>query len=397
MSRTRLATVATVVTAAVARRRVRRIRLEGVAAEEAGGLDDHHDEGAAGRAAHRPARPGRRGAGAPGRVHQGRQRQQVRPAADRDRRCRHRLGRGGRGRGDPLPRDVPVAGSRRRGAGALGASHRSADRVAGGRGVRATRVVRGTRSTASTRRRCVRVDESAAGDAMFRDSSRQAPHNLYAKPALLFTKGGTPVPPPPLFEYAVEARDRRAPPRAAVHIGFSGEFAPTYTWDAASGTWKRSTQAGPFLVKSGTQVAPKNVVVCRSSTRDGAGRDRRRGPARRQRHGAGLHERAVDDRHVDAARQGPADEARRREGHADPADAREPPGWSSPTRATRSPSRRPDGSLRWCDPAAVGSGRSGAARLRSFLAPARSHAGSRRLPNSIRAEDRRGCPVASER
>ncbi len=46
-----------------------------------------------------------------------------------------------------------------------------------------------------------------------------------------------------------------------MHIGFSAEFAPTYTWDAASGTWKRSTQDGPFLVKSGTQVAPKNVVV----------------------------------------------------------------------------------------------------------------------------------------
>ena len=106
----------------------------------------------------------------------------------------------------------------------------------------------------------VRIDESAAGDAMFRDSSRRPPHNLYAKPPILFTKGGTPVPPPPLFQYAA-APVTAGTPVSAVHIGFAGEFAPTYTWDAASGTWKRATRDGPFMVKSGAQVATKNVVV----------------------------------------------------------------------------------------------------------------------------------------
>src|SRR6185312_673905 len=107
----------------------------------------------------------------------------------------------------------------------------------------------------------VRVDESAAGDAMFRDSARRAPHNLYAKPPPLFTKGGTPVPPPPLFDYAAKPVTAGTP-ASAVHIAFANqEFAPTYTWDAASGTWKRSTRAGPFVVKTGAQVAPKNVVV----------------------------------------------------------------------------------------------------------------------------------------
>src|SRR3954467_4978288 len=48
----------------------------------------------------------------------------------------------------------------------------------------------------------VRIDEGAAGAAMFRDPARRPPHNLYAKPPLLFTKGGTPVPPPPLFDYS---------------------------------------------------------------------------------------------------------------------------------------------------------------------------------------------------
>jgi hypothetical protein len=107
----------------------------------------------------------------------------------------------------------------------------------------------------------VRIDESAAGDGMFRDSSRRPPHNLYAKPPVLFIKGGQPVPPPALFDYAADA-GATGGTASAVHIAFSNqEFAPTYTWDAASGTWKRSTRAGAFMAKSGTQIAPKNVVV----------------------------------------------------------------------------------------------------------------------------------------
>jgi hypothetical protein len=106
----------------------------------------------------------------------------------------------------------------------------------------------------------VRIDESGAGDAMFRDSSRRAPHNLYARTPLLFGRGGEPVPPPPLFDYSAQPVTAGTP-ASAVHIGFSREFAPTYTWDAASGNWLRSTSAGPFMVKSGATVAPRNVVV----------------------------------------------------------------------------------------------------------------------------------------
>jgi hypothetical protein len=107
----------------------------------------------------------------------------------------------------------------------------------------------------------LRIDESAAGDAMFRDSSRRAPHNLYAKPAILFTRGGEPAPPPPLFDYAAPNAATPGTAVVSVHIGFAGEFAPTYTWEGGSGTWLRSTNAGPFLAKSGKQIGPKNVVV----------------------------------------------------------------------------------------------------------------------------------------
>jgi hypothetical protein len=63
-----------------------------------------------------------------------------------------------------------------------------------------------------------------------------------------------------LFQYA-SGPVTAGTPASAVHIGFSSEFAPTYTWDATSGTWLRSTRAGPFVVKSGAQIAPKNVVA----------------------------------------------------------------------------------------------------------------------------------------
>ncbi len=106
-----------------------------------------------------------------------------------------------------------------------------------------------------------RVDESAAGSAMFRDSSRKPPHNLYAHPAQLFTLGGVPAPPPPVFDYAKPSAVTPGVRVVSVHLGFAGQWAPTYTWEPGNGVWLRSTNAGPFVVKSGKQIAPQNVVV----------------------------------------------------------------------------------------------------------------------------------------
>ena len=117
-----------------------------------------------------------------------------------------------------------------------------------------------------------RIDESAAGNAMFRDSSRKAPHNLYARPADLFGMGGAPAPPPALFGYSPTPIGAGVGV-ASVHISFSSrEFAPTYTWDGGSGTWLRSTAAGPFMTKSGKQIAPTNVIVLPAAYAGGVGR-----------------------------------------------------------------------------------------------------------------------------
>jgi hypothetical protein len=105
------------------------------------------------------------------------------------------------------------------------------------------------------------VDEEKAGDAMFRDSSRRAPHNLFGHPDKLWALGGTPVPPPPLFTYLKPGAAPTGNPAASVSIGFKGRYSVGYAWDAPSGTWKRSTDGEPFLSRSGTEIAPQNVVV----------------------------------------------------------------------------------------------------------------------------------------
>ena len=109
----------------------------------------------------------------------------------------------------------------------------------------------------------VRLDETRAGSLMFRDHTRSAPYNLYANVAQMYTKCGPPVPPPALFTYRAAHAAVAGVPAATARVGFLGSpsFAVTWTWDAASGTWKRSIFGSPELVASGAQLAPQNVVV----------------------------------------------------------------------------------------------------------------------------------------
>jgi hypothetical protein len=106
------------------------------------------------------------------------------------------------------------------------------------------------------------IDESKAGGAMFRDRRRQQPHNLFGRPAQLFAIGGKPVPPPPLFQYIRPGEAFAGDGVAAFTVGFQGDaYRVTYSWDKASGHWLRSTLGRPFVMASGQQIAPTNVVV----------------------------------------------------------------------------------------------------------------------------------------
>jgi len=108
----------------------------------------------------------------------------------------------------------------------------------------------------------VQLDETRAGPLMFRDDSRHPPYNLYAHVNLMYGKCGTqPAPPPPLFTYRAAKAPSRGVPATSVHVGFLSGFDVTWTWDPASGTWKRQIFGEPEMGASGQPLAPKNVVV----------------------------------------------------------------------------------------------------------------------------------------
>ncbi len=118
------------------------------------------------------------------------------------------------------------------------------------------------------------VDENTAGDAMFRDRSRAAPHNLFGRPARLWAFGGEPVPPQPQFTYTPPRKlNAAATPATSVSIGYSRDYAVSYTWDAPTGAWLRSTAGRPFVSRSGAQIATQNVVILPVVYRGGVGQE----------------------------------------------------------------------------------------------------------------------------
>jgi hypothetical protein len=102
--------------------------------------------------------------------------------------------------------------------------------------------------------------------ALFRDRSKQAPHNLYAHADQLVTRGGKPIPPPHLFQYLSTGAQFAGDGVRQFTIAYEGDnspqgYRPTYTYDPASNAWKRSIGGAPFADTDGGQVAPTNVIV----------------------------------------------------------------------------------------------------------------------------------------
>lgn len=107
----------------------------------------------------------------------------------------------------------------------------------------------------------VRVQETNAGTAMFRDPQVTAPNNLYAHGALLFAKATVQRAPKPLFTYR---QPRGAVIGRAVSsfvVGFHNGYAITWTWDDRTGTWTRVFAGRPEMSTDGVHLGAKNVVV----------------------------------------------------------------------------------------------------------------------------------------
>jgi hypothetical protein len=105
------------------------------------------------------------------------------------------------------------------------------------------------------------LDETRAGSLMYRDSNGSAPYNLFAHVDQMYTAGGTPTPPPPLFRYRAPNASVGGKPAAAFVVGFTSGYQITWNWDAKSGTWLRSKFGATDIDGNGVQLAPKNVIV----------------------------------------------------------------------------------------------------------------------------------------
>jgi hypothetical protein len=108
----------------------------------------------------------------------------------------------------------------------------------------------------------VALDETSGGQAFERDTSRVAPHNLYAgTKALYHAARSKEQAPEPVFSYAEEldGGSRRA---TSVHLPFSPTYADVWwTWNRKADAWLRAHGDEPHLAEEGGPVSATNVLV----------------------------------------------------------------------------------------------------------------------------------------
>jgi hypothetical protein len=105
------------------------------------------------------------------------------------------------------------------------------------------------------------IVDTGSDPALFRDRSKSAPHNLYAHADQLLARGGKPVPPNALFQYLTPGTQFAGDGVKQFSVSYESPYNPTYTYDPASNTWKRSIGTAAFTDTDGGQVAPTNVIV----------------------------------------------------------------------------------------------------------------------------------------
>jgi hypothetical protein len=102
-------------------------------------------------------------------------------------------------------------------------------------------------------------------DTLKRRSDRSAPHNLYTSTEALYRKAKADAKAPPKLATFRAAgtpfTGAGAVPTTKIALAPAPGVRAGYDFDAASGTYKRTTDGTPHLVEGGGQVAPANVIV----------------------------------------------------------------------------------------------------------------------------------------
>ena len=113
-----------------------------------------------------------------------------------------------------------------------------------------------------------RYTEALAGPAMFRDSTRRAPHNFYREVLTSSLRARDASGPPNRCSRTVAAH---SPPAGGnrvtdVVVGFKNGYATSWHWDARTGTWLRSIFGHPDIAASGHRSGLRMSRSCRSTT-----------------------------------------------------------------------------------------------------------------------------------
>lgn len=111
-----------------------------------------------------------------------------------------------------------------------------------------------------------------------RRPGRPQTYNLFTNTSALYKRAPADAKPPPaLFAYRATGQASTGDPAAGVHVEYKFGTRATkvdYTWDAASGGWKRAQDGTPFNDEAGAQAAPKNLIVQFVTYKDTGQRDR---------------------------------------------------------------------------------------------------------------------------
>ncbi|RBY75211.1 DUF3048 domain-containing protein [Blastococcus sp. TF02-09] len=126
------------------------------------------------------------------------------------------------------------------------------------------------------------LSQGSGAGGYFRLDSRDAPHNVYAKPADLLVQADPAHQAAPVGEFGFATAGRQptavisGTPAAAVDLKLSPSSTPSWTWSQPDNGWLRAEGNTPATTADGARVRAANVVVLRvdvanTSARDAAG------------------------------------------------------------------------------------------------------------------------------
>ncbi len=108
------------------------------------------------------------------------------------------------------------------------------------------------------------LSQDAKPGAYYRKGGRKAPYNLWARVGDLYAEAGRAGgPPSPLFEYLAAGEAPAGDPATTVTMQWKDKVTTDVSWtfDAASGTYRRVMNASPHVDDDGNPVAAQNVIV----------------------------------------------------------------------------------------------------------------------------------------